>query len=349
MNQTADKPIPTPAVIERLPRRETIIVESGIPTLDTGMFEHMQRIANTMASSSLVPAHLNSVRKVGGVDVVIEPKEAVANCFLVINQAIRWRMDPFAVAQHVFTTNGRIGYEGKLIAAIINSHPNLEKRLVYTYEDTGENRKVTVSAQIKGDSEVRTITGNVKDWKTTRSGSPWANANQHDQMLAYRGAREWARRWMPEVILGVWSDDELDQFESTQRTLHTEAPNGDNKPARGAEGLKAALNAGNVSDAEVIQSGQKPADPQPDPAQQKTTEAPAGEKTEQKPGQQKGGKQKGTLELHDKYINRIKESSDLGFVSLLMDEARSMYEWTPEDLKTIEFAYKERVKELERR
>ena len=27
-------------------------------------------------------------------------------------------------------------------------------------------------------------------------------------MLAYRGARQWARRHMPEVLLGIYTDDE---------------------------------------------------------------------------------------------------------------------------------------------
>ena len=46
-----------------------------------------------------------------------------------------------------------------------------------------------------------------------RSGG-WTTSNEQwkknpDQMLAYRGAREWARRYMPEAVLGIHADDDL--------------------------------------------------------------------------------------------------------------------------------------------
>lgn len=335
----------TAQVVERLPRREQIVVESAIPVLDTAMFDHMQRIAKAMASTSLVPAHLNSVRKEGGQEVEISKEEAVANCFMVANQAVRWRMDPFAVAQHVFTTKGRLGYEGKLIAAIINSHPLLEKRLTYTYEGAGEARKVTVSARIKGDDQDRTISGTVKDWKTTHSGSPWSNANQHDQMLSYRGAREWARRWMPEAVLGVWGDDEIAQFDATDARIAAEGNGnpGAEPAARGAAGLKAALqaNAASATDADIVQPGEpKPADSAGvQPAAAEAPKAPVLEKGE-------GGKFKGTLELHQKYLDKFKACNDLEMLGIFKDESRTQYEWTPTDAKTLDEAYAARVQEL---
>jgi hypothetical protein len=48
-------------------------------------------------------------------------EQIMANCFLVVNQAVRWNMDPFAVAQCVSVVHGKLCYEGKLIAAIIEA------------------------------------------------------------------------------------------------------------------------------------------------------------------------------------------------------------------------------------
>jgi hypothetical protein len=65
-----------------------------------------------------------------------------------------------------------------------------------------------VSGTFKGETTPREITGAVAGWKT--SNEKWAK--MPDQMLAYRGAREWARRHMPEAVLGVTqTDDELPQ------------------------------------------------------------------------------------------------------------------------------------------
>lgn len=197
------------AVAKTQQRREMITVESNIPVMDTGKLEHMQRIATILATSGLVPEHLNRIRKVkGGQEIEISAAEAVANCFLVVNQAVRWQMDPFAVAQGVFVTKGKIGYEGKLIAAVINTHPMLEKRLSYTFDgEVGKpTRRVTVSGRIKGDPANLTVEGTVGQWRTDNDA--WSKSG--DQMLTYRGAREWARRYMPEAVLGVYADDELD-------------------------------------------------------------------------------------------------------------------------------------------
>lgn len=160
--------------------------------MNTGVFAQLQRVATLMASANLAPAHLRG-------------NDKIADCFLVVAQAFRWGMDPFAVAQHTFVLSGKLGYEGKLIAAVINTHPKIERKLDYTYEGEGENRKVTVSARVKGEDKDRIISGTIKLWATQNE--KWRQ--MPDQMLAYRGAREWARRHMPEAVLGIQAEDEI--------------------------------------------------------------------------------------------------------------------------------------------
>lgn len=174
---------------ERLP--VTINVDDPVSLyLDTGVFEQVQRVAMMMSQAGLCPAHL---------------KGKPADCILVAAQAMRWRSDPFAVAQHTFVTQGKLGYEGKLIAAMVNASPKLRENLNYEYDGEGENRRVVVSGQFKGSDTVRKVDGTVAKWKT---GNEFWKKNP-DQMLAYRGAREWARRHMPEVLLGVNSEEEI--------------------------------------------------------------------------------------------------------------------------------------------
>lgn len=230
-----------PAVVERIPRSERIVIESSVPMFDTAMYEHMMRIAKLMASSSLVPAHLNVERKIGGQTYPIEEGEAIANCFLVVNQAVHWKIDPFALAQHTYVNEGKLGYEGKAIAAVINSHPSIVKRLEYDYSGNGPDRKIVVTARHAGDTADKSIEGTVKQWQTTkRDGSVNAQwLKSPDQQLSYRGAREWARRHFPEIILGVFGDDEID-FEATTRA----APPDREPLQRGPAGLKQHLAQG---------------------------------------------------------------------------------------------------------
>lgn len=167
--------------------------------MDTSVFDQLQRVAKMMSVAEAVPAHLRG---------------KIADCFLVAAQAFRWRMDPFAVAQHTFVLQGKLGYEGKLVAAVINSHKNIEKRLKPTYSGEGTNRKVVMSARLKGEDEDRTIEGTVGQWATNNEN--WKK--DPDQMLAYRGSRAWARRHAPEILLGVSSEEEIKETVELQQT-----------------------------------------------------------------------------------------------------------------------------------
>lgn len=195
-----------PATQQR-PPRDIRVVSDPIAVLDTGRFEHMQRIANVMAHTNLVPDSLCKVKE--GDNMVALPFETVAaNCFLVVNQSVRWNMDPFAVAQCVSVVHGRLCYEGKLIAAVLEA--KLGIRLKYKWDaKTGDNFGIEVSGTFP-DGSTESITGTVGEWKTTGSGSPWGAHKNHKRMLAYRGAREWCRLFAPGLMLGVLSDDEIE-------------------------------------------------------------------------------------------------------------------------------------------
>ena len=170
-------------------------ISTGVSLFDSGAFTQMAAVASKMAESSLVPQTLRGKTE----------QETAANCFRVVEQAQRWKLSPFAVMDSASVVHGKLMWEGKLIAAAINS--TLKARLRYEYSGSGDGRTVIVSGDLDG---VKVdISGSVKDWKTTGNGSPW-KPSQYDQMLAYRGAREWARRHSPEIILGVYAPDEFD-------------------------------------------------------------------------------------------------------------------------------------------
>jgi hypothetical protein len=251
--------------------RQQIQVIDPVPLMDTGSFEHLQRIASAMARSSLIPDCLRMTKVVdedgypvkenGKAVVELLPYESIlANCFLVVEQAVRWGASPFAVAQCVSVVRGKLCYEGKLVAAIVEA--KLGVRLTYTYDGkSGDQRGIVVSGKIGGESEVRIVTGTVGAWKTNGNMSPWKNAENHERMLAYRGAREWARRHAPGIMLGVYTDDEMSDLQSGGRTTQL----------RGIEPVRDAL------------SGEKPKAIEARPAVAETTEslpATPGEGTE---------------------------------------------------------------------
>ena len=200
------------------PAREIRVVVDPVPMLDTARFEHMQRIATLMARTSMIP---DSLAK-SGTDL-LPPDQIMANCFMVVNQAVRWNMDPFAVAQCASVIHGKLMWEGKLVAAVIDA--KLGIRLKYTFVNDEPNRNpedqrlgVVVSGQFNDEDEPRTIEGTVQRWHKGAK-SPWANPADWKRQLRYMGAREWARAHAPAIMLGVIAEDEAEEAYHPQQAV----------------------------------------------------------------------------------------------------------------------------------
>lgn len=147
------------------------------------------RMAEIMAQAKLVPTHL---------------RDSPGDCLLVINQALRWGLDPVTVAQATSVVQGKLCYEGKLVAAVLVSTGAIKGRPKYEFSGEGMDRTIKITARTN-DGEERTITGRVRDWRSNNRF--WDS--QPDDMLIYRGIRQWARRYAPEAMLGILTPDEM--------------------------------------------------------------------------------------------------------------------------------------------
>jgi hypothetical protein len=56
-----------------------------------------------------------------------------ADMLMVIEQAARWRMSPFTVAQAAYCVKGKLGFEGKLIHAAIEGSPLIVGYIDYAF------------------------------------------------------------------------------------------------------------------------------------------------------------------------------------------------------------------------
>src|SRR5262245_19183935 len=149
------------------------------------------QLANMMATAKCVPQHL---------------QRSPGDCLMVIEQAMRWQMSPFAVAQATSVIQGKLMFEGKLVAAALNQSGVLASRLAYEFSGTGETRTIRVRGTLRGEDRPREIEVALREARTTNA--MWTR--QPDQQLVYFATRAWARRYAPEVMLGVYSPEEFD-------------------------------------------------------------------------------------------------------------------------------------------
>ncbi len=212
MTMTIDQPkinTDLPQKVEAQRREIRVVNDTGpiANLMDTARFEHLQRLATLMSASSLLPQHLCQV-KIKGQWEDLPPNVISANCFRIVNQALRWNMDPFAIVDETYVVGGKLGYQGKLVAAVVNSRGGLRGRLSYDFHGVGNERTVVVRGTFDGEETPREATLRLGDARTANE--MWSK--DPDQKLIYSGVVKWARRFCPEVVLGVLTEDDIERI-----------------------------------------------------------------------------------------------------------------------------------------
>lgn len=202
---------------------------TSVLVLDGDSLDKMMRLAEVMATGrATLPKHFNG-----------NP----ADCLAVVMQSMQWKMNPFAVAQKTHLVNGVLGYEAQLVNAVITTCAPVLDRLHYEWfgawekvigkftiknGDKGEYRVpgwkledeeglgVKVWATFRGEDEPRVLELLLAQART-RNSTLWADDPR--QQLAYLATKRWSRLYCPDVILGVYSPDELEETAPTIRDV----------------------------------------------------------------------------------------------------------------------------------
>lgn len=195
-------------VVELELSNEPVVTNSNVAIFSPRNLRAIQEFANVMASGkATVPKHLAGSQ---------------ADCMAVTMQAVQWGMNPFAVAQKTHLINGTLGYEAQLVNAVIVSSGAVLGRFKYRYggnwdkftgsaKDNKTNEAglfIEVGAQIKGEPEITWGEPVYLQDVKIRNSPLWST--QPKQQLAYLAVKYWARLYCPEVILGVYTPDELE-------------------------------------------------------------------------------------------------------------------------------------------
>lgn len=136
-------------------------------------------------------------------------------CLGIAMQAWRWGMDPYAVSQKAYTANDNIAYEAQLVAAVINIRAPIEGRPTYAYEGDGDKLICTVSVKLTGDDEPKVLVSPPFGSITPKNSPLWKTNPR--QQLAYHTIRNWARLYVPEIIMGVYDSEEVEEIARAER------------------------------------------------------------------------------------------------------------------------------------
>jgi len=170
---------------------------------------------------------------VGGIAI---PKHLRANpgsCMAVTLQAVEWRMSPYAVANKSYSVNDRLAYESQLVQAVILQRAPIKGRFRVEYLGEGDKRKCKVTAVLNDGSGETVEYTSPEFGRITPKNSPLWKSDPDQQQFYYSG-RALCRRHFPDVLLGVYAKDEIEDAPNSGAPVREAAP---------AKGISARLDA----------------------------------------------------------------------------------------------------------
>ena len=170
-------------------------------------------------SGGLVPRNageameIAKMMSISGVAVRSHFRNNAGACLAVAIQAWEWEMNPFAVANKSYAVNDQLAYESALYNAVATLRAPIDGRLQICYEGEGPSRQCKITAQLKesaGGGDVEYVSPQFS--QINPKNSPlWKN--DPDQQLCYFSVRGFVRRHFPDVMMGVYTVDELDDID----------------------------------------------------------------------------------------------------------------------------------------
>lgn len=178
--------------IDRGISSETALAPNG--AMDFRNVEQIMNFAKVMAvAGAAIPKHL---------------RDTPGACLAVAIQACEWKMSPFAVANKSYVVNDRMAFEAQLINAVILMRAPIQGRFKITYRGEGDSRQCRVAAKLNDGSGEEVEYESPRFDKIPVKNSPLWKADP-DQQLFYYSSRAMCRRHFPDVILGVYAVDEV--------------------------------------------------------------------------------------------------------------------------------------------
>ena len=174
-------------------------------------FEDAQRIAKALASSTLIPPQFQG-------------QQGFANCLVALEIANRMRMSPFQVMQNLHIIHGRPSWSSQFIIGLINGCGRFSP-LRYDVTGQGDSLACTcVATELASGNDLRgptvTMAMAKKEGWATKSGSKWLTLPE--LMIRYRAAAFWGRLYIPELLVGIQTQEEVVDIEPV--TVKPELP-----------------------------------------------------------------------------------------------------------------------------
>jgi hypothetical protein len=168
-------------------------------------FENAQRIAKCLASSALVPKEYQG-------------QQGLANALVAMEISGRMGLSPLQVMQNLHIIHGRPSWSSQFIIAMVNGCGRFSP-MDFVLQGEGDQQSCyAVATELRTGKELKgpvvSITMAKKEGWYGKSGSKWQT--MPDLMLRYRAAAFWGRLYVPEFLVGIKTQEEVIDVDSTE-------------------------------------------------------------------------------------------------------------------------------------
>lgn len=171
---------------------------------DKNAFEHAQRVAKMLSSSDLVPASY---------------KNNIQNTMIALEMANRVNASPLMVMQNLHIIQGKPSWGSSFIIGAINSTKRFSP-LRYDMKGEGESLSCAcwaydLKTNDKLDGPRITMEMAKAEGWVGKSGSKWKT--MPELMIRYRAAAFWGRLYVPEIMMGMHTMEEIEDVQYSQQ------------------------------------------------------------------------------------------------------------------------------------
>lgn len=174
-------------------------------------FEAAQRMANALQQSNMVPATF---------------KNDMGACLIALDMASRLRMNVLAVMQNMYVVHGKPAWSSQFVISGINQSGLFGSSLNFEFvgkEGTDSYGCCAWALDKKTKEKIKGTVITIKMAKDEgwygKTGSKWKT--MPEQMLRYRAASFFGRTYAPDITMGIYTKDEVEEIADDYHIIDT--------------------------------------------------------------------------------------------------------------------------------
>lgn len=144
-----------------------------------------------------------------GMQAVNKPlRDQIGMCLCVIDLSTRWGFSAWELARHCYVVNDTLCFDAQVVHALVEKFAPIKYRLRPTYDGEGASRTCTIIGHFKGELGALEYTTPPLGRINPKNSPLWTS--DPDQQLFYFATRRWARRYCPDILLGAYAVDDME-------------------------------------------------------------------------------------------------------------------------------------------